>query len=257
MSASSSTEVVDRRGRAGVVADWLAWRPEWPVAALAAVAWVMLTSHAVGAPAAAPTGTGHLHHLSGTTTPVMSLTWWAVMCVAMMLPLALPPARHVGLNSPHRHRFVGVVLFTTAFLVPWVVLGAVLLPLSVIALSGGATGAGLGAVLLAVAAGWQLSPWKRQAVLSCSRSVPLAPFGLRAVSSRVEFGVRQSLRCMAACWPLMALMVALPHGTGGLLAMGVVTVAMVAEMRARRRRQLIPRLAAPMAVAALVTGVLA
>jgi predicted metal-binding membrane protein len=243
--------------RAGAVADWLSWRPEWPVAALAAAAWGMLASQAAHAPTVVATGTGHLHHLPATGSPAMSLTAWTVMSAAMMLPLSLPAARHVGLNSPHHHRFVGVVLFTTAFLVPWVVLGAVLLPLGDVALSGGATGAGLGAVLLAAAAGWQLSPWKRQAVLSCSRSVPLAPFGLRAVSSRVEFGGRQSLRCMAACWPLMALMVVLPHSPGGLLAMGLVTVALVAEMRARRRRLLIPWLAVPMAVAALATGVLA
>jgi predicted metal-binding membrane protein len=235
----------------GAAADWLAWRPEWPVAALSGAAWAVLLVQHTGA-----SGAVGAHHgaTTATTAHTTSLTWWTVMCVAMMVPLALPGARHVGLNSPHGRRLAGVAVFTTAFLLPWVAYGAVVLWLADLALSRGLTPAALGSGLLVLAAAWQLTHWKRQAVLSCSRSVPLAPFGTRAVATRVEFGARQSLRCMAACWPLMALMAVLPHGRAGLLAMVLITVAMVAEAQSRHRRPLIPWLAAPLVLAAAVAG---
>ena len=175
------------------------------------------------------------------------------MCAAMMLPLALPAARHVAVNTfaPRRPRALAV--FVAAYLLPYVLLG-LLLPLLDAALPGRDVGTGLlVGVGLLVAAAWQLSAWKRWAVLQCSETVPLPPGGLSADRACAEFGVRQSLRCLAACWPLMTLMgllmvvpTTLPDAAvlGGMAAVAVLGVA---ESRSRRRRQLIPLLAAPLA----------
>ena len=188
----------------------------------------------------------------------------ALMCVAMMLPLALPAARHVGVNTFRPRRLRALAVFGTAFLLPFVALG-LLLPLAAVLVDrAGGPGADSGLVVgigLLVAAAWQATTWKRWAVLSCSETVPLPPAGLAADRACAEFGIRQGLRCLAACWPLMALMgvvMVVPTGvpqTVVLAGMALVTAMTVAESRSRRRRQLIPLLAAPLAVAGALAWV--
>lgn len=224
---------------------------------LVGLAWLAVVAHQVGGTTAAPVH--HHHHLTVTSSApeLMSPVAWALMCAAMMLPLALPAVRHVGVNSMPGRRVGGMLLFALGFLAPWLGFGAAALALVESAGERGLLTTPLAATLLVLATGWQLTPWKRRAVLSCSRAVPLAPYGARAVTRRLEFGTRQSLRCMAACWPLMALMVVLPHGWAGLATMLVLTTMMVAESRSRWRRHLIPWFAVPLALvtAGAVAGV--
>ena len=262
---------------------YLAWRPEWPVVVVVAASWVAL---ALGLPgghqhaSTDPTGLGpsgatdmsgmsgmsgmhhHDHAISGVSqaagatgsgSSIVLLLGWMLMCAAMMLPLALPAARHVAANTFAPRRPRALVVFVAAYLAPYLLLG-LLLPLLDAALPGRDVGTGLlVGVGLLVAAAWQVSAWKRWAVLQCSGTVPLPPGGLSADRACAEFGVRQSLRCLAACWPLMTLMgllmvvpTTLPDAAvlGGMAA---VTALGVAESRSRRRRQLIPLLAAPLA----------
>ncbi|QBR91161.1 DUF2182 domain-containing protein [Nocardioides euryhalodurans] len=243
MSASSWTD--EAAAAPHRLTTWLAWRPEWPGVVVIAAAWLWLAVQSVQVPAG-----HHEHGASG----LMGLGTWTVMCVAMMLPLALPALRHVAFNSFRGHRWSGMALLATGFLVPWVAFGVVAIAIGEWLLAGWMSSALLLAVLLVVAAGWQVSPPKRWAAFSCSRTVPLAPGGAREVGTRLEFGARQSLRCMGACWPLMAVMVVLPHGVVGLLAMAAATVGMVAEVTSRRRRTILPWLAAPLALAAVAAG---
>ena len=244
----------------GRVADFLAWRPEWPAVLLVATAWTWLVVEGGTEQGAVPSTTGvplqGAHHATGGQAPLMTLTTWSVMCLAMMLPLALPALRHVALNSVRGRRSAGMLLFGVGFLAPWLLLGAVALPVAA-QVTAGARTPGPVAVVLAVAAGWQVTALKRWAVLSCSRAVPLPPYGPRAWWSRVEFGGRQALRCLAVSWPVLVLMMVLPHGPAGLLAMAALTVAMVAEMRSRHRRRLVPWLGVPLGVAAVVSGTMA
>jgi predicted metal-binding membrane protein len=244
---------------AAQVSAYLAWRPEWPLVALVAVAWAALAVDHL------PADSSPVHHhamampspsVSAAVSPSWSLSAWALMCVAMMLPLGLPAARHVATNSFRSRRVRATGVFSVAFLAPWVCVGVVALPAAAELEARGVSRPSLAVALLIVAGVWQLTPWKRQAVLSCSRTVPLPPVGLRSDAACAEFGVRQALRCLLACWPLMALMAVTPHTLLGLAVMAAATGVMVAEMRTRSRRRLIPMLAVPMLVTAALVPVL-
>jgi predicted metal-binding membrane protein len=279
---SRFTSLLARRPRTWVawwaedVGTYLAWRPEWPVVVVTATAWAALLlgvpgghHHASAGTAAPTTGSMSGMHQHGTGTSAAAtdvataglLLGWALMCAAMMLPLALPAARHVAVNTfqPRRPRALGV--FVLAYLLPFLSLG-LLLPLADVAFPGRdvRTGVVVGLGLL-LAALWQVTVWKRWAVLSCSETVPLPPGGLAADRACAEFGVRQGLRCLAACWPLMALMgvlMVLPStlsDTALLTGMAIATGMTVAESRSRRRRELIPVLAAPLVAAGVLAWV--
>src|SRR5262245_57621725 len=202
----------------------------------------------------AATSAGH----AGTTG---LLVGWALMCAAMMLPLALPAARHVAVNSFSPRRARALAVFVAAYLGVFIAPG-LLLPLLDVALPGRDVHAGaLVGLGLLLAAAWQVTAWKRWAVLSCSGTVPLPPAGLAADRACAEFGLRQGLRCLAACWPLMVLMavvMVVPTTLPGslvLVGMALATPMTVAESRWRRRRQLIPLLAAPLAAAGALAWV--
>jgi predicted metal-binding membrane protein len=280
---SRFTSLLARRPRTWVawwaedVGTYLAWRPEWPVVVVTAAAWVALL---LGVPGAHRHSAGsasgahqHGHAMAGMGAPGADveattqagtaglLLGWALMCAAMMLPLALPAARHVAANTFRPRRPRALTVFAIAYLVPLLSLG-LLLPPADVAIPGRdvRTGVLVGLGLL-LAALWQVSVWKRWAVLSCSETVPLPPGGLAADRACAEFGVRQGLRCLAACWPLMALMgvvmvvpTTLSH-TALLAGMAVGTAMSVAESRSRRRREIIPVLAAPLVVAAALAWV--
>ncbi len=223
------------------------------VAVAAAWVWLVVAGGHAGSGAATMV---HTHDATSGSRTVMTPTAWAVMCVAMMLPLALPALRHVALNSLRGRRLIGMVPFACGYLLPWVLLGLLALPLGeLLTVDGGALGPAT--ALLALTAAWQLTPMKRWAVLSCSRTVPLAPYGPRAWATRFEFGVRQALRCAAACWPVMLLMAVLPHGPRGVGVMMVLTVVMLMEMQSRHRRLLLPWLGVPFGIAAAATGMMA
>lgn len=62
----------------------------------------------------------------------------------------------------------------------------------------GTSPAVLDPAVLQVAAGWQLSPYKRRAVLACRQTVPLPPLGRRADAAAVRFGRRPGWRSPSA-----------------------------------------------------------
>lgn len=256
MSASSSAEAgtLEIRGIREAMSTYLAWRPEWPLVLVVGAAWVALLSSELGAGRSMEAMQPHQ-----TMAGSLDRQWvvsWTLMCVAMMLPLALPGARHVAVNSFDWRRWRATAVFASAFVLPWVAFGVLAL-LGVHALQArGVTATDLGTVVLLSAAVWQLTSWKRRAVLSCSRTVPLPPFGWRADAACAEFGLRQSLRCMLGCWPLMTLMAVAPHGAGGLWLMTALTVLMTVESRSRARRRLIPWLAVPLLLGAVLVPVL-
>jgi predicted metal-binding membrane protein len=166
---------------------------------------------------AAAHGTGGHAHAGGTA----GLGQWTLMCVAMMVPVALPAVRHVAVNSLRRRRGAAVAQFLAAYLLVWVAFGALVL-------------AGLAALppslapwllpaALGLAAIWQLQPWLRWFLWACHRTVPLPPRGWRAVRGSLRFGVRHGLACVGVCWPFMLAM-------AGLAATGASGLAQVAWM---------------------------
>lgn len=256
-----------------------AWHhPEWMLALVAVGCWAMLvTLHLRGQvdpmamdptamdhtamhhAAMDPTAMHHtaMHHAAGPP-PAGTGGWlaaqgaWLVMTPAMMLPSALPAARHVALNSRWRRRQRGSAVFATAYLAVWLLFG--LVAVSVARLVKLPEGGGWPlAAALAVAAGWELTATKRRCLRACHRTVPLPPDGWKANSACARFGLRYGWSCLGACWALMLPMVIAGHAS--LVLMVVLTAIVVAEeglvKGARLRRPAALVLVAAAAVAAL------
>ncbi|MQA16688.1 MAG: DUF2182 domain-containing protein [Pseudonocardiaceae bacterium] len=232
----------------------LAWRPEWPVAVIVVMAWVALIAihasssmqgaHAAHVGAAAPTAL--LAAVGG-----WALVSWALMSVAMMVPVTLPAVRHVGLNSIRRRRRRAMALYAASYVAVWVAFGVLALVLVAALRSTGPDERLLVLGTLVIAALWQLTRWKRRAVVACQRTVPLPPTGWRADAGCVRFGVRQAGRCVVSCGPLMLLMAVIGHGN--LVVMAALTVGIVAERRTSIRGRLAVPVGGALAAAAVWT----
>jgi predicted metal-binding membrane protein len=257
----------------------LAWRPDWPVVALAAVAWVAVALHAGALPGADDLvghGQGHgnaVHQhqhqhrggggAGGAAVPVgaaaSALGGWALMSVAMMTPAALPMARHVAFRSLRARRSRAVLLFVAAYLGVWVAFGV-----PVLALVAAVRGLGLGdralvATALLAAAAWEVSPWKRRALGGCHRTLPLPPVGRRADVACLRSGLLRAGPCVVSCGGLMLAMAAIGH-TGALAVVVMAGVSVLAVSQARldrdrplRRRQAL-QVATVLALAALAAA---
>jgi predicted metal-binding membrane protein len=145
------------------------------------------------------------HHWAGPA----DLPQWTVMVVAMMGPAALPGIRHTARNSLRWRRGRAAAGFGLGYLAVWAGYGAVVLLLPA---------APVGAALL-VAAGWQLTPYKRRWLLECHRARPLPPTGLAADRAAAGFGLRVGGACAGSCWALMLVMVAAPMTAPGTAAL--------------------------------------
>ncbi|MGH3887533.1 MAG: DUF2182 domain-containing protein [Pseudonocardiaceae bacterium] len=242
--------MADRSSAVRRVTIALAWRPEWLVAVVVAMAWVAL--------AAIPASPSHqgAHGLhSETSAPAaigVAIGGWALMSVAMMVPVTLPAVRHVGLNSIRRRRRWAMGVYVASYVAVWVLFGVLALGLVWALRSTGAWSTDLGdrqlvVGALVIATGWQLTTWKRRAVVACQRTVPLPPTGWRADYGCAHFGVRQAGRCVISCWPLMLLMAVVGHGN--LVVMAALTAGIVAERRAPAGKRRIALLGGALAVA--------
>ncbi|MFD6227660.1 DUF2182 domain-containing protein [Streptomyces sp. NPDC060232] len=233
------------------------------VAAWIAVIALTVTAAVHGGRPAAPASVGEAPHHHVTPSHAAhaahavpgpgafgGLAMWALMCVAMMLPAALPALAHVGENSLRRRRQRAMAGFAAVYLAVWTGYGALLLALAPLwsRLPGDAPLAGA----LALASGWQLTARKRRALRDCHRSSPLPLSGLRALAGTGRFGLRHGGACLRSCWALMLVMAVAGGGPGMLGWMAALTGIVVAERFART-----PTRAADLAAAALAAAALA
>jgi predicted metal-binding membrane protein len=130
------------------------------------------------------------------------LGMWSTMMAAMMLPGAL----YLRSQSPDQPRAMSSALAAwIAYLLPWLMFSVIATLLQfmleqwrlVDGMKMWSTNLGLSAALLAVAASYQFSPWKRQALASCR-----ADDGQDGWSS----GWRHGTACIIRCTPLMLLL---------------------------------------------------
>jgi predicted metal-binding membrane protein len=189
-----------------------------------------------GGMGAMPMPAGHLHSQpapdAGFWNGWAGLPLWTLMCVAMMIPAALPAARHVGLNSLRRRRQRAITGFLVAYLMLWSAFGLLALP-ALELLRREVPNWQLVAGTSSIAVIWALSPlqvWCRRA---CHRTVPLPPHGWRAHAGCLRFGLRHGLACIGVCGPLMLVMAVLLHAS--LVWMILLSVLVVAAKLAPRR----------------------
>jgi predicted metal-binding membrane protein len=156
-----------------------------------------------------------------------ALLGWALMVLAMMLPLAISPLWHLRERSFARRRTRSMLLFTAGFIAVWIAAGIVLeasawLVRSVLPSPSAATGLAVAAALV-----WQASPAKQWCLNRCHQRPPLSAFGLAADLDAFGYGVKNGAACAGACWALMLPMLLI--GQGQLPAMIAVTLFGIAE----------------------------
>jgi Predicted metal-binding integral membrane protein (DUF2182) len=222
------------------------WSSEVRVAQIACVlAWLLLLA-AWMAPVGAPAhGSSPVWWCMASMSPVTAsgvagssggllagVPGWLLMCVAMTWPGALPAAQHVAVNSFRRHRAMAVGSFLAVYLLVWLGLGLAAQPVT--AWIAGAPRVALFSVLLALAAGYELTPAKGWALNRCHRSVPLPPSGRRRVPAVARFAWLNGSGCVASCWVSMVAMLLAPVGRP--LTMAALAVAMTYGRLTRRPR---------------------
>lgn len=179
----------------------LRWQPQWPVASVVAAAWVLLLA-----------GLGmHGADVGAQHSPLdvlVELAGWTLMVVAMMVPVTLPAVRYVVLNSMRRRQRRAMALYSAVYVGTWLVFGLAALGLDhLLATHLGLSDQVLLSIVLAVAAGWQLTRAKRRALYACGRTVALPPLGRRADAGCARFALLHSWRCIRSCWAIMLVMI--------------------------------------------------
>ena len=207
--------------------------------------WICTTGLG-GASAAGAHATADGAHLTAASL-LAATPMWALMSAAMMVPAAIPGVQHVALHSLYWRRRRAMVEFLTAFLAIW-------LAFSVFALGaltswGPAHSAIALAAALAVAALWQLTPWKWRALRACHRPSPLPLRGWRATLGTARFGLLNGSACLASCWAIMVA-VALA-GAPTLLWMAAATAVICLEKLHLKPRKAAHRVAVLLTVTAL------
>jgi predicted metal-binding membrane protein len=193
------------RPRVAEVRRLLWFRPEWPWALLAGLAWLLI----------ALTGDLPLQaHVQHDTT---SLTHWAAMVMAMMLPATLPMLRGIAQVSLWQRRYRSPAVFVTTYLLVWVAVGAVAIGLwSLLRQQLSVEPTTASAVVLLSGVAWQLTRWDARFIKGTHRELSLAARGQAADISCARYGAYHAGQCVGACWPLMLAMVP-GHGWGLML----------------------------------------
>ena len=182
---------------------------------------------------------------------------WVVMMAAMMLPSIAPMVlTHWKLGRRAQGSGAGTALFVAGYLAVWTASGL----LAYAALKGGRSVAGgwlgwrhggrwVAAGLLAGAALYEFTPWKKACLTRC-RS-PLGFLVTRWRGGRAgafRMGLEHGAWCLGCCWALMVVLFAL--GGMSITWMIVVTVLIAAE-------KLLPRRRPGIALVSVVLGALA
>jgi predicted metal-binding membrane protein len=234
--------------------DWRGFvlrTPDWWLGAASLVAWMALTAMFLGM----ATGSLHAGH-GGAGGGAAELSYgallasWALMVVAMMLPLVREQARWLALRSLRRDSRRVVATFTLAYLALWVAFGAV--AIAVLEPVRGSLWAV--ALALAVAAVWQCAPARRRLLRRCGVQRAPAVHGRRALADRLRAGLLAGRRCIGTCGPLMAPMAIAHHPAlmvgAALVVAGERRQAPDPETRGGRRGEALAIGAAALAVAA-------
>lgn len=222
------------------------WRsPALGVQVVAALAWLMYAV-AVASATAPATGAGasiwwcmpgmavgRAASSDLLVTVLAGIPMWLVMVLAMSLPAAIPAIQHVAVNSFRRRQWRAVAEFLAVYLGLWVAFGVV--AMAGFALLPSASPYLLLALVLTLAAAWELAPPKRLALNRCHRTSPLAPRGLRATAAVLRFGWINGSACIGSCWLTMVAMLAAPSARLG-WALGLMGLTAYTKLTRRPRR---------------------
>jgi predicted metal-binding membrane protein len=192
-----------------------------PVLLIAAITWILLLVEPGGvvlhAHCPAPNSRAmplpaSFQMLRAMNPPGSVAAGWALMLVAMMSPVLIPPICHIRLRSFTHRRARSVVLFIAGYAAIWTALGGVLLAIELavklFAPQSYLPPAGLALIALV----WQFSPIKQRCLNRCHAHTELAAFGAAADFDALRFGMTQGIWCAGSCWALMLFPMLLPRG---------------------------------------------
>jgi predicted metal-binding membrane protein len=232
------------------VAELMRWRPEWPFVLVIFAAWIVML---VDSSRSADHAGHHAHSMLASPNIVEDLTRWGVMSVAMMLPAALPAVGFVALNSLRGRQQRAMMLCAAGYIGVWVACGVPLLLVERLALEAAHIAHQTMVVVeFALAAGWQVTRFKRRALFQCLQTVPLPPVGLRADAASARFGMHQGWRCVQSCWALMFLVTVVGHSA--ILLLMIVTALILTEELTFVGRRLLGASGGALAVAAGISA---
>jgi predicted metal-binding membrane protein len=199
---------------------------------LAAAAWALLIWQAGNTDAMGTRLT------MGLGAPVF-LAIWVVMMVAMMFPTTAPMIlTFARVQAGKRQRgevFVPTWIFVAAYLIVWIVFGALAFVIAVAAEQLGDqvpwvmdNAARLGGVVLFVAALYQFSPLKRVCLAKCRSPLSFILSAWRdGRGGAFRMGLEHGLYCLGCCWLLFVIL--FPLGVMNVAAMAVITLLIFAE----------------------------
>jgi predicted metal-binding membrane protein len=189
-----------------------------PLQLISAVAWILLLAGPAGGlqhclVTDSPSGPwrASLHMVLAMNPPASLAAGWALMLVAMMAPVLIPPVRHVWLQSFADRRARSIGLFVAGYAAIWLAVGGLLavmqLAATLFAPQSYLLAAGAIATLI-----WQFSPIKQHCLNRGHVHPALAAFGFAADRDALRFGAIHGIWCSGSCWALMAFPMLLPRG---------------------------------------------
>lgn len=161
--------------------------------------------------------------------PVRMAQAWALMLVAMMLPLLVVPLVHVRSRVLPRCRVPAQSACVAGYGLVWMTAGGDMIAAMVWIRLGLTDGwqAHAAVALAVLALFWQVTPWKQRALNRCHARPELRGAPRAALWDAWVFGLGQGVWCVLSCWALMALALAVPKWH--LAAMAVVSLWIWAE----------------------------
>jgi predicted metal-binding membrane protein len=105
---------------------------------------------------------------------------WALMLVAMMAPMLVPPIYHIRISSFARRQVRSAILFVAAYGAVWMAAGIVIVAAELIATWLMPRSYLPATIVGAVAVIWQASPFKQRCLNRCHSHRNLSPFGWAA-----------------------------------------------------------------------------
>lgn len=163
---------------------------------------------------------GNFDHARGVPARVLA---WALMVVAMMVPLVIGAVRTTAARSLWQRRDRAIACFLTGYLGVWLVAGvAVTAALAALRPELWPHPDMVAAAAFGAAALWQLTPFKSFALSACHRTAPLAPDGWRGYRDCASFGFTIGRGCFLSCWVMMLACTVAGHNTLGMVSVAAI-----------------------------------
>lgn len=185
-------------------------RVRTPLLACSAAAWGWLLLQGSGGSASHGMTHSHAAHAAHAALDAGFAPGWAIMLVAMMLPLLGAPIRHVVDRSLAARRARSVALFLLGYGGLWMAVGLVLTGFSRVV--HGSTHPAAAALVVFWVLVWQVCPFKQVCLNRLHGHPALAAFGAAADRDALQFGVVHAFWCAGSCWGLMLLPLLVQQG---------------------------------------------